>query len=485
MAKKKPKDEELGSDLEYEEYLPQEKIEHLDEKTKDAEPQVKKIVEEGAGAVPRRVVRDFYDETPKRPRKTKKQKKVLEQWQGDNLGRTMDLFLKALVDEGRNQFGHRSIGVASDSDRISIGIPCPFPIEVLIGHSVLPLSCVYLLIGPFAALKTSLVLEIIRWFRNAGGGGVYVENETKLSPDLMPSILGYDQQCCILHRTDSVDGWQDSTTYWTRRLQKECLGTKQNPGPGKTVPFAVAVDSVMAKLSRESQDKIISEGHAGRSHPVEALSITNYMKTYPNFIESWPFALFLVNQLKTHRRQDGTLEKSLAGGEQMKFQAAVAIESKVTKSSIRCAAFEGKQVQLRTYKNSLAPDSRKIDTRMIWFREEDEDGEKRQITRWDWGWATVKLLLSQKGAVKDKIDDILHLQATATGDATNAAWSKTLGIPKDSPLSWSEVGNIIMQDKEVVHGLRDVFNVKDNQVFLGGVTQYEEAQENELRQVNE
>ncbi len=76
----------------------------------------------------------------------------------------------------------------------------------------------------------------------------------------------------------------------------------------------------MGKASYETQEKVHDDGFAGRNYPIEALSISTYMKTIPQMIDGWPFALVLNNHLKMGKDKDGRDVRNTAGGKAVNFQ---------------------------------------------------------------------------------------------------------------------------------------------------------------------
>lgn len=403
---------------------------------------------------------------------TKKQRAKLEVWKGDKHNRQLDSFLRGQIEQARTQFGHRAVMAGSELDSLVIGIPCPaLAFEYLITQDVFPLGLIIHLNGPPGAGKSSLTFEFIRWFRAAGGTAFYTDNETKMSPDLPDSIIGWDtwEAGFATFRSESVEEWQDMLTASVQNVKKALQGNKEDPGPGRTIPFLWAIDTIMSKAANESQEKVWKEdGHAGRAFPIEALSITKYMRTIPHQLDGWPFALLLNNQLKLGKDEKGRETATTAGGQGVNFQESWNLEIRRVKRKISCADWTGEQFRIKCTKNSFGDTWREIECRKIWWEEEDlETGKWRQITRFDWDWSTVRMLSMLKSREAAKIKDVFHIATPKTSDVHNTAWSKTLGMKQKDALPWAEVGAMIRKDEALMHTLRDALSIKRRPLLQG------------------
>ena len=89
----------------------------------------------------------------------------------------------------------------------------------------------------------------------------------------------------------SIDDWQQRLTASIDAMKGAMDGTAADPGPGRTFPVMYSVDSIMGKLTAESQRKIAEEGFAGRGFPIEALAISRYLSSVPSWLDGWPFLL--------------------------------------------------------------------------------------------------------------------------------------------------------------------------------------------------
>jgi hypothetical protein len=389
---------------------------------------------------------------------TKKQEAKLAEWHGDTYRRKVSSHFAAQAEVARKKYGVGSVFVGHKDENVVVGIPCPaLVMEYLFSMDVFPLGLILHLNGPPKSMKSAMLFEFYRWFWLAGGGGYLNEAETKWNPDWMRSIVRYgeDDVVVVVNRCDSVEDWEQKLTYAIQQEKKALTGTKEDPGPGRTVPILYGVDSIMGKVSWETQEKVIEHGFAGRSFPVEALSITNYLKTVPQMIDGWPFALVLNNHLKMSKDDTGRDVRRTGGGAQVNFQESLELEMRPFKDKIKCLQWEGAVIKIKTVRNSFGPGRRDILTRILWHYENDpETGALIQRTAWDWNWALINLLLSADGSEKERLSEVIHVTQTATGPATNAAYSKTLGMKADNAIPWSDLGAKIMAIPELVEKIR-------------------------------
>lgn len=428
---------------------------------------------------------------------TAKDKASLAGWTGANRGKTVDSFFARQAAEARKKFGHKSVFLGSESETLVIGIPCPaLAFEYVIAQDCFPLGLVMQIVAKHGVGKSGLLAEFGRWFDLAGGGMVLCENETKFNPHWYTSIMGkevYDRM--VMHRCKSVEGWQRHLTFGIKNMRADMMGTKEKPGPGRSFPVLFGVDSIMGKMSEENQEKIVGkaadpkkgkkgskpttgEGFAqARSFPIEAGSITKYMRTVPQLMDDWPFSLVLINHLRMKTDDMGNAERNKTGGEQVNFQESFELEIKKIgghAKKIAAADFEGVPLQISCEKNSFGPTGRKIQVRLLWWHEPDPiTGRPFQKTVWDWDWATVHLLNSLLNGdastyLKAKLKKMdFHIDITSAGDVDNGAWSETLGMKEKEALTWSEVGAMIREDDKLMDQLRDALGIARRPLLTG------------------
>lgn len=434
---------------------------------------------------------------------TKKDQGKLAKWAGAQRGKTIDTFFARQTTEARKKFGQSGVFMGSEAHALVIGIPTPaLAFEYVISQDCFPLGLIFQIVAKYGVGKSAIVAEFGRWFNLANGGTVLCENETKFNPLWYISIMSqevFDRM--PLHRCKSVEDWQRHLTWHMKEMQQDMVGTKDDPGPGRTFPVLFAVDSIMGKMSEENQEKILGssvvnenrprkkgdkkpksvtgEGYAqARSFPIEAGSITKYMRTVPHLMDQWPFAIVLVNHLRTKTDDMGNLERNKTGGEQVNFQESFELEIKKVggqAQKIKAAEFEGIQLKLSCEKNSFGPTGRSAMVRMLWWHEDDPaGGHPVQRTVWDWDWATVHLL---NGILNGEVSTYLkarlkkigfHIEVTSAADVDNAAWSKSVGMKsKDDAVTWAELGALIREDVALMDKLRDALCIA-RRPFLRG-----------------
>lgn len=420
------------------------------------------------------------------PRKklTKAAKKILEGYNAKTAGKTRDAMINGHITAARRKFGAGGVFHGNETSRLVVGIPCPLPFEFLIANDAFLLGIIYHLVGKHKSKKSGLLAEFFRWAYLAHGFGVLKECETKFSETWYRSIMrGPDpatgKEVCYFDnmpfdRCESIEDWQERLTFdlQSKESYKHSMeGTAEKPGPGRTFPILFGVDSVMGKLTEGTQATILKDGSAGRGHPVEALQISRYLATMPNWLDRWPFAVVLVNHLKLSQNPDtGQEERNTAGGKRMLFQESFELEL-LRGAHIVCTEFEGDYVTIRCAESSFGPDRRQIKTRVLWWEEPDDNGRFIQKTVWDWDWATTNLLHTiLKGDEKSGNynvrfrhllkQDGFHMEFKGDPKSLGAsAWSKTLGVTDKDPLSWREMGALIRETPEAVERLRNCLRI--------------------------
>jgi hypothetical protein len=353
-------------------------------------------------------------------------------------------------------------------------------------NNVLPFGRVMQLVGVEGTCKSGIAAEFAKLFIDASGVASLKEHESKYSPDWVMSIIGWENGNSFGHiPCNSVDEWQKMQQWMLAKVQRQMLGTKAEPGPGLVYPFLSIVDSILGKSMAESQKRIDTTGSAGRDFPVEAQSITKYMRHIPQKIRQWPFFIILVNHEKP-QTQDGVTIRHKAGGRGKEFQETFEISMQRLKR-FQAANYDGINLEMRLHKNSLGITDRRIPITVRWWTEpnpDDPDGPWRQKTVFDWHGATMELLLkmaNSKSSDKAKLKQVLDI-ADVTTNKGKAVTSKRLGIPKDKPLLLHEAGELLATKEDVLKELRQVFGIKIRQIFTPGMD-YRKQLGDELRKI--
>jgi len=418
----------------------------------------------------------------KKKKKTKAQK-VKEAWQPGSVEDSGGAFLDTIMDRLQKDAGDAEIATVGTDVFLLIGIPLPsFCLEYLLGITVWPLSRLVMVVGPEASMKSAFLFEITRWFKDeCEGPGFTLEHESKFSEIFARSIIGWQHKRATGHiPCDSINAWQMFMQSIFKQLKLMMIGTAKNKGPGMLFPVHMTVDSIMGKSMMETQERVEKKGFADRDHPVEAKSITSFLRKIPQDIRRWPFALTCVNHLKCEKDERGFLKRNKAGGKALDFQETFEIEMSRVK---RFAAkhYEALQLRMKCAKSSLGTDARNMLVDVLFWDEpvdpDDPDGDWRQKTVFDWHGATIRLLLGMKDQEiqrwkGDKAADdpgVLDLTELSRGNKGKGVWSKKLGIPKDDPVSFEEAGRMLMENEQVLTALRHRFGIKIFPEFQPGV----------------
>jgi hypothetical protein len=416
----------------------------------------------------------------------KKKKKVKRKPAVDLTGSVASKFLMETCDAARSEYGDANIAAAGEAGRIVCGIPLPcLAMEYLIQNDVWPLGRFAQVVGTEGTCKSAFTFEMARWFKESEGIAYLFENETKYSPDFALSIIGYPdnpEEESLLHLPcNSVEDWQEKI----QRVADWCR-TKMDPGPkkkglGRVFPVLLILDSLMGKLSVETQSAIDKVGHAGRAFPLEALQINGFLKKFPQDLEEWPMFFVAVNHLKPQKSATGPhMERNKAGGRAPSFQQTFEIELKRGKSAnihlVDPEGFEigGLNLVIACKKNSLGETDRKIKCAIKWvYRGHPITGDTVQYTKWDWPAATTDLLTGFKeGHRAAKIKEVVDIHGSG-----NKLWSKTLGVSSKDPMTPHDLGVLIERNEPIKKELRRLMGIKNRKHFVTGVDYLDQLQE--------
>lgn len=398
---------------------------------------------------------------------TKGQESLRARWGVENRGKSRDGLMEGLMIAARNKFGaDRVFGSREELGQLAIGIPTPsLAFEYVIANDIFPLSSVVMLAGSWGSCKSALAYEFFRWFYEMQGIAVHIDTEDKFDADFACDIMRvpHNETPIISNRANSVEQMQKMMTHYIGQLQKMLIGTKENPGPGKIIPCIAAIDSLAGAASEENQEKIMKNGMAGRSHPVEALINTGYLKGIKKQFENWPFTLLIVNHLKTKTDDMGNSRNYTLGGEAFNFHESFEIQNSVWKAKFKNGQFSGIGVRLHCAKNSFGPTGHRIKTRFLWWVEDDkETGEPRDVFLWDWNWSLCTLLHELEGTEKARLKDrgLTIKCKSPTADIDCLANFPAVGMGKEEYLPFQEVGQLIQEDDKVCELIRDALNIK-------------------------
>jgi hypothetical protein len=376
---------------------------------------------------------------------------------------------------------------ASDSPLI-IGFELPFPLQFLFSSRVMPLGVCMELAGERMSCKSLFTYELGRIFCDNGGWMELINTESKYSQTLAMSILGYDRPYAInAQMINDMSLWQKALkTRAESIIDGMVSGDKANGIPaGATYPVLLAVDSIAGASLSETNARIDKDGSAGRAFPLEALSLTNYLKYLAGQISPYPITGLFVNHLKIKPGENmyQPAEERTPGGTHVKFQVSLIVymyrkakSTHLDPSPSGSGTIERRQIQFKIAKSSIGADNRKMSAWVSWCHRKGEDGNMRQITRWQWNEATTRLLCDfQKGKLypstklsestwRTKMDDYFHFRDLGRGNFC----SDSLGVPSSDPLTASEIGKLINDTPEAMSSLRLLFGIHDNCLWEPG-----------------
>ena len=408
-------------------------------------------------------------------RLSKKAKDSLaSKWSGDNAKGSRDVLLSSLAEVARDKFGaDRVYTTTGDIEKLAIGIPTPsLPFEYIVANDIFPLRSVMMLSGPGGCCKSALAYEFFRWFYHQDGIVSHIDTEDKVNGQLIESIMdtGNDpQNTPILSSTaSSLENMQSMLIHYVQEIQRICKGTKLDPGPGKTVPALLTVDSLVGATSEKIADKVLKEGQADRTHPLNALLNSIFLPAIKQGFFNWPMTLLIITHLKKSKDERGFDQSKTLGGESFNFHESFELRNSVWKKKIKCSEFEGVGIQIECAKNSFGPTGRKVKTRMLWWLEDDpETQEPIQRTIWDWNWSICNLLHTAEGVDKRRLKekDLTINCKSPAADVECLASMPALGMGRDEYLPFQEVGQMIHDNEEVSNRIRQALGIQRRHVL--------------------
>lgn len=369
----------------------------------------------------------------------------------------MGTVFESLMDFQKKEFGDRDVYMADAADRLAVGIPLPgLALRWLLDSSVLPLGRIIGLAGPPESQKSSLGYEIMRWIAERDGRNFLLDCEGKISKELMTSImgaLGIDKTVINLCRT--VEETQTRFTQTFKQIQKLV--------PDRNLIFSFLTDSISGVTTEKKADKILdTDGYATQDYAREARAWTDFLMVAPGAIVGWPVAMVFVNHQKDKPSTMPGLPatKTMPGGMALWFRAAIhlwvqRISGKAHKEHDSQYNQEARTIKLECGKNSLGTEGRGIQVKFDWTY----DAENRQISKFDWDWATARLLseeLSSNAAVKDL--------CPVTASSAVKFSAKTLGLKDEPP---SVIGAAIHANASLFNELQNALHIKQHRIFDG------------------
>jgi len=343
-------------------------------------------------------------------------------------------------------------------------LPVPsFAFRYLINSTGFPLGMCHQIVGEQASYKSTFAMEIGRWHRMCGGSILYLESESKPSPEMLSSVVNWDKNAFVAISCPSLDKWQSYCIWITKKL----ISQFEDNYP----PYCIIVDSISGKTDETTIKTTLRDGCAGMHFPREANLIKTFLQIYPNLIESLPFSFIGVNHLKIHRNPDGSVNYNIPGGGALKFQCVSIIEMAKIGQIKEYAKSKVVPIMMSLIKNSYGPDNRKL---AINFRTWNEDGVLR--SRFEWWEASVRLLAKNIGMTqanaaiwRPAIREVCDLREKHGGPKGTLYWSKRLDVPSSEAMPAHEIGMLLETRPDVLDDLYRLFGIHRRPLFQPAV----------------
>jgi hypothetical protein len=379
--------------------------------------------------------------------------------------------------------------LAANEGAAIVGLKIPFPLQYLFDSSVLPLGIVMEVAGTQESCKSMFSYELGRIFIDSAGWMEDIVTEGKFSPDLAYSIIGWSKErrdCFNKTQANSMNMWQSALqSQMDHTIEMIRKGDKANGlPPGAFYPVLYAVDSIVGANMEETNEKIDTNGFAGRQYSAEALSLTTYLKKIANTVVDYPFVALFVNHLKIDPAPSAYEQptKRRSGSKQLQFQDTYRIDLSGTKKEAKAINTpngkrirEGRKIKFEVSKNSLGDSGRSMEVWVTWETRAVSETRSLQFTKWNWNDATTQLLIDfQEGKLhrrlnvssstrKELLDEYFHIRKEGPGQYI----SKTLDIT--TPISADKMGQLINSNPEALTKLRHAFGIHTYEEWAPGV----------------
>lgn len=407
-------------------------------------------------------------------------------WTGDARDPSLNGMFSSIQREAQHKLGGE-VSIGTEAEANLVGLPLPaLCLRYLFQSTVFPLSRITQITGEEGSAKSAFAYEIMRWHMIYGGGAVLAENENKDSPELRQSLLQWRQDWfsrMITKPTYSLEEWQDVFTTFVDLAAK---AQDAEGGAGRTVPICFVVDSLMATAPQSEIDAIKKDGHASRGFALAANLIARYMRTMPERIKFYPFTVVGTNHLKPGTDARGLPTSTTPGGKSVKFMETFEVEmKKALGHDIDRLEYGGLRVKFVAKKNSLGPSRKSITAELLWWYENDEAGNWRQRTSWDWDTASVDLILAFESAQGKKtiynyLRDITGI--TVSSKSQRKAYSSVLGYSKNDPQDYRVIGGALENRPDLLSEVYKVLGIATRRGFQPGMD-YRDMQQEALAEV--
>jgi hypothetical protein len=318
-------------------------------------------------------------------------KRVVKKASGSKTVNIAEVFRSQLDETLKKNPDISSVGLESLA---SIGIPFKsFSQEILFHESNFPLCRMFCFDAMFGEFKSSLVFETITLWQRAGGFCMVVDTESKATPELCPSIVGYDRFKEVKYV--AVSSFEAAQSACNEMIEKAKALYKTE---GKCFPVLIALDSATGTSTDKENDAIHKAGHASIGYSQTANQTAKWIKTLKSDIADVPIT-FLVT------RHCNEVDGPMPG---FKIPVPKGCKEWYYQSYMNFLIRKGQKVELVEETGYVvnisvtrgANTGLRIPVRVMWHPEKVKLPSgvvaERQITRFDWDTATAKVLSDLK-----------------------------------------------------------------------------------------
>ncbi len=363
------------------------------------------------------------------------------------------------------------------------GPPIPsIAVQWVLNTSVLPLRFLGIAAAPETG-KSTLMYEIQRWFLGVGGHVVLFETEGKDNSDIRTGI--YKRNPDYISRVTAVpvtvyEKWAGGVTSVMDYYRKQFdAGAPQ-------VPVLICVDSLAAAPMEQSVDEVRKEGVNKADFPRLPKALSSFFRNYPELAAGYPFMFLFTNHTKQSMNALTPNSEYQIGGKSVDYHESISIKLSPAAREARFVRTNcsGRRLKMTTGKNSLGP-RRDIEI-VLYFRNIPNPSfdpaspysEKYLLdVDFDWGEVDIRFLSSVMDGNKpgfgmdrrNALRDMLDLNIVSKGNSSTYVWSNALDVPKDSPVTFTEAGKLIMGNEELLRGIQDELGIKRNVVYRAGM----------------
>jgi RecA/RadA recombinase len=404
---------------------------------------------------------------------TKKGKEhIADSWSSENRKKSLDAMVQGMIEAGKRKFGVDQVFASKkDLEKLIIGLPVPaLAYEYLLSRNTLPLRSIYQIAGKPESLKSTLLYEFYKWFQLAGGIVTHIETEGKFNTYMANAILNLDggESMIVPNVARTHDEAQQMISYYLQQFKLISDGNKECPGPGKTIPFVIGLDSYNGATSEEVVEKVRKKGSAERGYAVNALKNSIYMPVLKSEMYDIPMLFLTVNHLSEKVDRHGNIEEVTLGGQSIKYHEIGEIRLRAEPRAEN-AKFGYRKVSMTTGKSSFAPPKRRITARFLdWAEPREVDGRKvwEQKFAWDWNWAICDLLYTLSKSDKyptdrQRLKDAgLKVVATNPQGALECRIHIPLFMKSGESMPYVEAGQIMHDEPSYAQAFRDALLIK-------------------------